>query len=88
MVRKYVWVGLLLAATSGCVSTYQKDWVEIRSQHFVVQSALGQDQAKQLAVDLERFRQVVAQVTTSGELEPSSRASLTSATICSVTVLS
>jgi cytochrome c-type biogenesis protein CcmH/NrfG len=51
------------------VSTYQKDWVEVRSQHFVVKSALDQDKAKRLAEDLERFRQVVATMTTSGELE-------------------
>lgn len=66
---RYLWVGLLLAAASGCVSTHQKDWVEVRSPHFVVKSAIDQDKAQRLAHDLERFRQVVASVTNSGELE-------------------
>jgi tetratricopeptide (TPR) repeat protein len=52
-------VGLVLLGCVGPTGVHELEWLEVRTQHFVVWSALGEEQTLALARDLELFRALV-----------------------------
>lgn len=59
----------LVAATASGKEPWELAWIEIRSPHFVVTSALSENRSIELIRDLERFRLGVQTVTNVGRFE-------------------
>ena len=60
-----------LAASSRAVAEplWEREWVEVRTEHFVVASALPQERSIELAVELENFRAAARLLTNIGRFE-------------------
>jgi hypothetical protein len=62
-------LALLLARPGAAKDLWTYDWVEVRSPHFVIASALDEKRTRDLAVDLENFRTAAELLTTIGRFE-------------------
>ena len=64
-----LWLLLGLALPTSAKPLWQQDWIEVRSPHFVVVSALPQARTTRLVVELENFRTAAVLVTNIGRFE-------------------
>lgn len=64
-------VSLLLLLALGCTTPlHENAWIEVRTPHFVIWSALDEGRSVALGRELESFRQVVLLLTNVGRVEP------------------
>ena len=55
---------LLLCSQFGfAMEVWERDWIQVRSPHFTVNSALSEKRTVELVTDLENFRRVVELIT-------------------------
>src|SRR5262245_34042524 len=62
-------IGLMASSTACAKELWERPWIEVRSPHFVIVSAISEKQSVELALDLERFRAAVQMVTSIGRFE-------------------
>jgi hypothetical protein len=60
---------LLACAGARAAELWERNWIEVTTQHFVFVSALNEDTTIRYAKDLENFRTVVEFLTNIGQFE-------------------
>src|SRR5687768_10864883 len=62
-------VGLAVAAEVTAKEIFERPWIEVRSEHFVIKSGLSEEQTRELATDLEHYRAAIDLMTRAGHVE-------------------
>src|SRR5687767_1987715 len=62
-------LALLAGAPAAADELWERPWIEVRTPHFTLLSALGEERSVALARDLESFRRSAERVTNIGRFE-------------------
>jgi tetratricopeptide (TPR) repeat protein len=69
--RSALLLTLLLTLACAAVPVYEKPWIEVRTEHFEIASAMGEEETLALANRLEIFRSVLQALTNAQRFDPS-----------------